>query len=498
VARQSSGALIAPLAAADGERVPQRVRVYQTVLAAIRQGSLGPGTRLPSARVLAEDWQVARSAVDEAFEQLQIEGLLERRVGDGTYVRLDAALAAAPPPAPVVREPSLQARLVLQRFAVFMGKPRGLELPHVVLAPVPLFPRTPMTDVFPLDTWRRLVARAHTERYRPLLTYGPAAGLPQAREAIARHLALTRGTRCDPAQVLVLNSPMQALELIVRVLLEPGDTVWVEDPGHASLPPLLRALHTRVVGVPFDDQGLDVAAGRALAPRAAAVYLHPLTQFPLGVRTTSARRAELLQWADECGAWVIEGNFNDEVVHDADSPRAFQSLDRSDRVLLMGTLEGIVYPSLRLAYLVVPQRLTEAFVAMRGLLGDHSSNAMQLALAWFVDEGHMANHLRTLRRLARERRDAFVAAAQAHLPQWVRIGPVDTGMQACVHLPAEVVDIDVVKRARERGVIAVALSSMSATARALNGLVLGYAAFEPRAIDKAMQVVGDVLRGSAR
>ena len=421
--KQASGVLIQPLVRPASERVSRRLQVYQTVLDAIHRRVLAPGARLPSARQLATDWGVARGAVDEAFAQLQIEGYLERRVGDGTYVTRHPQPALQPDTPRVVRPPSQSAQQVLNRFSVYLGKPRQLELPHVLLTPVPLFPRAPMIEQFPLAIWRRLMVRALGEPYRAHLSYGPAAGLPALREAIARHLSLTRATMCSAEQVLVLNSPMQAIELIGRVLLEPGDKVWLEDPGHASLVSLFQVMRAQVVGVPLDARGLDVAAGCAAAPDAAAVYLHPLTQFPLGVRTDSARRAELLQWADESGAWVIEGNFNDEIAHDGAAPVAFQSLDRSDRVLLMGTFEGIMFPSLRLAYLVVPERLVEVFVAMRGLLGDHSNTSLQIAMAAFIDEGHMSNHLRLLRHVSRQRRDALVAAARRHLPRVGAPGP---------------------------------------------------------------------------
>ena len=496
--KQAAGVLIQPLVRSASERVSRRLQVYQTVLDAIHRAVLMPGARLPSARQLATDWGVARGAVDEAFAQLQVEGYLERRVGDGTYVtRRPQPIVQSDAPR-VLRPPSQSAQQVLNRFSVYLGKPKQVELPHVLLTPVPLFPRAPMIEQFPLATWRRLMMRALSEEYRPHLSYGAAGGLPALREAISRHLSLTRATMCSPEQVLVLNSPMQAIELIGRVLLEPGDKVWLEDPGHASLVSLFQVLHAKVVGVPLDARGLDVAAGRRAAPDAAAVYLHPLTQFPLGVRTDSARRAELLQWADESGAWIIEGNFNDEIAHDGAAPVSFQAMDRSDRVLLMGTLEGIMFPSLRLAYLVVPERLVEVFVAMRGLLGDHSNASLQIAMAAFIDEGHMSNHLRLLRQVSRERRDAFVAAVKRHVPEWARLGPTSAGTHACLHLPAEVSDMEVMRRIREHGVMAIALSSTCWNPRPWNGLVLGYGAFTPSAIEQAMRVIGRVLRDMKR
>jgi GntR family transcriptional regulator/MocR family aminotransferase len=498
VAKQAAGAIIQPLIEAPGRRMPQRLRVYRTVLDAIQRGHLRPGARLPSARQLAADWGVARGAVDDAFAQLQVEGYLERRVGDGTYVAQRPQPDRKEPEGAVVRPLSQSATAVLHRMAVYLGKPRQLELPHTLLAPTPLYPRAPMIGSFPLSVWRQLVHRSLGERFRDHLTYGPAAGLPGLREAIARHLSLTRATLCSPQQVIVLNSPSQAIELITRVLLEPGDEVWLEDPGHASLLSLFQALHVKVVGVSFDAHGLDVASGRARAPNAAAVYLHPLTQFPLGVRTDSARRAELLRWADESGAWIIEGNFNDEIAHDAEAPTAFQALDRADRVLLMGTLEGIMFPSLRLAYLVVPERLVDVFVAMRGLLGDHTNTSLQLAMAAFIDDGHMSKHLRTLRQLSRQRRDALVLAVRRHVPPWAWLGPTSAGTFACLHLPPAVRDMDVVRRIREHGVMAIALSSTCIVPDRWNALVLGYGAFEPKAIEAAVRVIGRAVTDIAR
>lgn len=491
--KQASGAVLAP--PAGDRKVARRVRVYLAVIDAIRSGALQPGARLPSARQLAREWGYARGAVEEAFAQLQIEGFIERRVGDGSYVTPQSTplAGAAPPAAGATRPLSRSARQVLDRFAVYLGKPRQLELAHVMLAEQPLFPRAPMLQSFPLETWRKLVARAHSPAWRDHMTYGPAAGLPRLREAIARHLALTRATPVQPQQVIVLNSPMQAYELIARVLLEPGDRVWLEDPGHTSLVTLFQVLRCQVVGVPLDAQGLDVAAGIAAAPDAALAYFHPVTQYPLGVRTSTERLRELMRWADDSGAWIVEGNFNDEIVYDRELPAALWSMDANDRVMMVGTLEGILYPALRVAYLVVPQRLAEVFVAMRGLLGDSTNTQLQLALAWFIDEGHLATHLRLLRQLGRERRDALRAACERHLPDWVQLGPTDGGLHACLHWPRGVPDREVVRRLRERDVLTVALSSGCIDAAHGHGLVLGYGGFDPFTIDRSIASLGQCL-----
>lgn len=495
----ASGVLMPAPHTVGGERVPRRVQVHCTLVDAIRGGALPPGTRLPSSRQLAAEWGFARGPIDEALALLQQEGVIERRVGDGSYIAQGAAsmTQAARAAPPVVRPLSQSAKQVLERFSAYLGKPQHSEVPRVLLTSQPLFPRAPNHAEFPLEVWRRLINRAHGEAYRDHLSYGPAAGLPQLREAIARHLSLTRGMRVSAQQVVVVNSATHGVELIARVLLEPGDTVWLEDPGHSGMVHLFQVLRNRIAGVPVDDQGLDVAAGRALAPNAAAVYFHPITQFPLGVRTSTARLRELLQWADQSGAWVIEGNFNDEILHSSRLPASLQSMDASDRVLMMGTLEGVMYPALRVAYLVVPDRLAEVFIAMRGLLGDHTNTALQLALAWFIDEGHLNVHLRKLRQVVLARRDVLRASAARHLPAWARLGPLDGGMHASIHLPADVPDREVVRQLRELGVVAVALSSACIDAAHGNGLVIGYGAFEPAVIERAVFLIGCVLRGPA-
>ncbi len=498
--KPASGVVIAAPQVPGDRKIARRVRVYGTVLDAIRSGAMPPGTRLPSARQLAAEWGYARGAVEEAFAQLQIEGFIERRVGDGSYVAAQAgAVQPAQPTRAVQRALSRSAQQVLERFSVYLGKPRQLELPHVMLAEQPLFPRAPLLREFPFEVWRKLISRAHAPAWHDHFSYGPAAGLPRLREAIARHLALTRATPVQAQQVLIVNSPMQALELIARVLLEPGDAVWLEDPGHTSLISLFEVLRCRVHGVPLDAQGLDVAAGRALAPDAALAYFHPVTQYPLGVRTSTERLRELLRWADDSGAWIVEGNFNDEIVYDRALPAALWSMDESDRVLMMGTLEGILYPSLRVAYLVVPQRLIEVFIAMRGLLGDSTNAQLQLALAWFIEEGHLSTHLRHLRRTGRERRDALRASCARHLPPGCSLGPMDGGMHGCIHLPEGVCDRDVTRRLRAHGVLAIALSSGCIQPRSGphgNGLAIGYGAFDAFTIDRSVAAIGQCVRES--
>lgn len=480
--KHAAGALMQTFAAADsgGDR---RAGVYRAVVDAILDGRLAPGTRLPSARQLASEWKLARGVVDEAFARLQDEGLLLRRVGDGSYV-------AYPLPRPLPRPLSPPSAAPQAPQPTAEHPPPRWRPP----APLPLLhPLSwPQAD-FPLATWRRAVAAALSEEQRESLGPGAPAGLPALREAIARHLALTRSVRCAPHQVVVFDSTQQALETVARVLLRPGDRVWVEDPGPPGLARLFEMLHLRVVGVPLDAQGLQVAWGRERASDAALACLHPLTQQPLGQRTSARRGAELLQWAEQRGAWIVEGCCNDEIVYSGPAPPALQSRDSHGRVLLLGSFDGVMFPSLRVAYLVLPEPLVDAMVAARGLLGDHTAATTQHALAGFIADGHLAAHLRQLRATCGARRAALLAAVQRWLPPEVQPGPTETGLHACLHLPPHWPDVQVAAAVQRRGVGAEPLSSRCWQAGGLNGLIVGYGQSSPIEIDAAVRQLASVI-----
>jgi GntR family transcriptional regulator/MocR family aminotransferase len=373
------------------------------------------------------------------------------------------------------------------------------------------------------------VAAAHAEADRASLCYGLPGGWPPLREATARHLALTRGIGCGAEQVIILNGPLQAFDLIVRVLLEPGDPIVVERPGymsitrHVGLPPLdLR-------GAPVDDEGLDVAAARRECPAPALIYVHPLHQYPTGARLSPPRRAELLGWARESRAWVIEGDHLGEIVHDGAVPPALMRSALSSartsalsapsaaprpttgparpraeagavatggdgQVLFLGTFNGVMFPGLRLSYLVVPPRLVAAFTAVRGLFGDHPPVGPQQALAAFIDRGHLGAHLRRMRGVYRERRDAMLAAARRHLPDEVRLGPLLGGTHGCLHLPAGCADEPLAQRLADAGFGIEMVSKYSWPLQGRPGIVLGYGADDLPGIDSGMRELAAIVR----
>jgi len=473
---------------------PRRTWVYRQVLDAVREGRLPAGARLPSARQLSVAWTVPRGAVDEAFAQLQAEGLIERRVGQGSFVSAVLRQAATQARALADQPVDTATRQTIARLEAWTAEARvftswGAEA-------LRLQPGVPDTAQFPLAAWRRELGRALAEEHRAALSYGLPAGVTALREAVARHLTLTRAIRCRPEQVLIVGSPRQGIELTARVLLSPGQCVCVEDPGPLSMTRRFSLAHLEVLGVPVDEQGFDVGHARQHAPQAAAVLLSPLHQWPTGISTSAARRRELLDWADAMGTWVVELDSLGEIVHDGAAPPALQAGDRSGRVIFVGSFGTVTFPALRIAYLVLPEALVDVFGALRGLMGEHNAVAMQMALAGFIDGGHLAGHVRAMRQLYRTRRDALVRAVERHLPAGVRLGPVSGGTHACLHLHAHWSDLLLTERLHRRGVGVLPLSRHSWQRHGLNGLLLGYGADTEADIDRAIADIAAELQAA--
>jgi GntR family transcriptional regulator / MocR family aminotransferase len=498
--RTRTGALLADIETGRASPRPLYRQVYQRLRDSILDGRLPAGTRLPSTRTLGADLGISRQTAEEAFAQLDAEGFLRRRVGDGSYV------AEIPPEGP---EADLGARR--RRPA---GRPlgdralsgRGRAMAHAPACDDPVLLRPfrgglPALDAFPLALWQRLLARVQRQQGHALLAYGEPGGYPPLREAVASYLGAARGVRCAPEQVLILTSSQQALELSARLLLDPGDAAWLEEPGYPGARAALAAAGARLVPVPVDEAGLDVDAGRRRAPRARLAYVTPSHQYPTGATLTLERRLALLGWAATAGAWILEDDYDSEYRYQGRPLAAIQGLDSHSRVLYVGTFSKVLFPSLRLAYLVVPPDLAEAFVTARTLLDGHTALLPQAVLAEFMREGHFAAHVRRMRALYRERRDVLLDAWARERPARLRLGPALAGLHVAAELEAEGSgpgsqeneDERVAKRALRLGVEVVPLSRFSLGAPRRQGLVLGYSGLPPAAIRQGMRGLARAL-----
>src|SRR5690606_31996920 len=296
----------------------------------------------------------------------------------------------------------------------------------------------------------------------------------------------------------VVSSAQEALELACRVLLDPGDEIWMEDPGWTGARGAFLAADARIVPVPVDDDGLDVAASIERAPSARAAYLSPSHQYPLGVTLGLERRMALLDWAAARNAWLLEDDYDSEYRYAGRPLTALHGLDQRNRVLYIGTFNKTMFPALRLAYLVVPPALLTAFMTLRRLGGQHAPTASQSALAEFIAGGHYARHLRRSRQACRERRDALLAATARHASGLLEIGNADTGLHAVAWLAPGLDDAAVSDAAARAGIHAAALSTFHAGPARRPGLVLGYAGLHPEAIDAAMARLAGALNGLPR
>lgn len=462
------------------QQLAERLRV------AMLSGVIGPGMRLPATRTLAHELGVSRTTVVGAFEQLIAEGYLVARTGAGTFVASvlpERALHASPLPAAHRGAGALRA--LSQRGQMLARTPAHTSPDDG--PPLPFRPGMPDTSLVPFEIWNRIAARLLRHTGGELLGYGHPCGFLPLREAIAEHVRTARAVHCEAAQILITAGSQHALELASRMLIDPGDTVWIEDPGYAGARGALLAAGGRLVGVPVDDEGMAVEAGRHLAPQARLAVVTPSHQYPLGVTMSLRRRLALLEWAAQAGAWVLEDDYDSEYGYSGHPLPALQGIDTSGRVIYIGTFSKTLFPALRIGYMVVPPDLVDAFAAARALTDRHPATLPQATLAAFISDGHYARHLRRMRTIYAERQAALCEAATHHLGGWLHLAPARSGIHLSGTFPTPTDDTAVSRVLAAHQITAPPLSAYCYQQPARAGLVLGYAAFAPPAIHTAIR-----------
>lgn len=455
---------------------------------AILSGALRPGTRLPPTRVLAAELGVARATIVLAYEQLLAEGYLAARAGSGTYVASDLSSVVDAPASPPARsgpapEPPPRAATYADAFG---GAPFADERPFNT-------GRT-LLDAAAQAAWTRAGRRALRAFGPEHLGYGDPCGDPELRALIAAYLAAARGVRCGPEQVIVTSGAQHALDLVIRILLGPGTPVWVEDPGYGWTLQALLAGQAQVHPVPVDREGLVVAEGVAAAPRARAVFVTPSHQYPLGVPLSMARRLELLAWARQTGAWVVEDDYQSEFRYAGAPLTALQGLDGGERVLYVGTFNKAIFPGLRLGYLVAPHALLPALGNARQTIDRQPPTLTQAMVAGFMREGDFAAHVRRRRIAYRAQRDALVGELRAALGDVLEVEAPGQGMHLVAHLKDGRCDIEAERAAAEAGVIVRAVSRLYREAPPRPGLILGFSGFPVAAMRPAVARLAAALR----
>jgi len=474
VSPRTAGAFPLLIALDTNAAAPLTQQLYDAIRQLILDGRAAAGTRLPSTRVLSSELHVSRNTVVNAFERLAAEGYIDSKTGSGTRVArtLPDAMAKAGAAGRRRASPPVRRRASHRAAAIAAIRTRGWSGRLGDVRPFRL--GVGAISEFPHNVWARLTRR-RSHRGATTMDYDEVAGYAPLREAIAAYLQSARGVVCDASQILVVNGSQQALDLASRVLLDPGDTVWFEDPGYDGARGAFLAAGASLVPVPVDGNGLAVEAAVEKAADARLAYVTPSHQFPLGVTMSLARRRELLQWASRSGAWIFEDDYDSEFRYTRRPLPALQGLDRHECVIYSGSFSKVLFPGLRLGYLVAPRGVLDTFLRVRFLTDVHPSTITQAVLADFIAEGHFERHLRRMRMLYYDRQQALVRGAREHLAGLLRVQPSDGGMHLVGWLPATVDDREATRAARASGVVVAPLSFFTAHKPQRSGLLLGYA-----------------------
>jgi GntR family transcriptional regulator/MocR family aminotransferase len=469
---------IVPVIAVDrASAKPLHRQIYEGFREAIVERRLRAGQRLPSTRGLAAELGISRIPVLQAFEQLLAEGYFESRTGAGTFVA-----ASLPDDLSTASDRAGRGRQAT-RPAARPGRRTVSRAPEILPSePKPWLQgwgafrvSQPAVDRFPLQIWSGLVTRHGRNPRSSQMVYGDPLGYRPFREAVAEYLRTARAVRCDAEQILVVSGSQQALDISARVLLEPHSQVWVEEPGYDGARDALRMAGARLVPVPVDGEGLDVAAGIARCPQARAAYVTPSHQYPLGMTMSASRRLQLLDWAQKSGAWIIEDDYDSEYRYESFPVAALQGIDQDSRVIYIGTFSKVLFPALRIGYIVVPADLVGRFAAVREAMDIFPPTLYQAVLADFLGEGHFGRHLRRMRLLYGERRAVLVDALQKEIGAALRVVGDAAGLHLTALFPEGWDDRPIAEQAARQGLWAMPLSACYLEDVAVRpGLVLGY------------------------
>lgn len=468
----------------DGE--PLSRQIYLWFRQAILRDEMKSDERLPSTRELAEHLDVSRTVVVLAYEQLLAEGFVHGRPGSGTYVTRGLGSAR-----PNIRAGRAKVRLSRFGRAVAEATP-NIEVP----ARRASSPRYDFAygrsdiELFPFETWRRILLRHARKAPVRQLDYSPAGGSVALREALAVHLRRSRAVACDPSQVIVVNGSQQALDLIARVLVERGDRIAIENPCYQGAREVLRTAGARLLPVPVDADGLNPAS---LPRRARLALVTPSHQFPTGAILPLARRLALLDWARRADALIVEDDYDGEFRYEEQPLQSLQGLDTDGRVIYIGTFSRTIFPALRIGYLIVPKSLTDVFTSAKWLCDRHTATLEQETLAEFISSGMYERHLRRVRRSNAARRKVLLEAIDRYLGDRVQVTGYGAGAHVVLWSDRHLAETAAIEAAAARSVGIYGISPYFLSQPARRGFMLGYSRMKEADIREGIRRLRDVL-----
>jgi GntR family transcriptional regulator/MocR family aminotransferase len=471
------------------QKTPLYRQIYHQFRQQILTGNLVSGNRLPSSRQVAEQLGVARVTVTTAYEQLQAEGYVVIRVGAGTFVADDLSLTQDNDSGDSYRYQPIfsnwgQRVLTAQRRPVSQRGSRplidfgfGRSFPHI----------------FPYDIWRLLLARYLSTDDTMLSRYGSAAGFDPLRQAVADYLARLRGVNCLPEQVVIVSGMQQALDILSRLILRDGDDVLVETPGYVDAFELFRTFGAKLHPLPVDDEGFPVESIPASC-KARFVFVTPSNQFPKGGVMPLARRMSLLRWARQKGALILEDDYDGELRYSEHPVAALQGLDSDGQVVYLGTFSKVLFPALRLGYVVLPSAILSSFIKAKQFVDRGAPTLTQAAVADFIGEGHFERHLRRLRKEYGQRRQILVAQLEEHLPGIFSYSAVEAGLHVMLYLPPEYDEQEVVREGAAAGIGIYPGGPYHLDKSSRPSILLGFSGLSRQQIVEGVKVLAEVMR----
>jgi GntR family transcriptional regulator / MocR family aminotransferase len=459
-----------PLSVEPSEEDSKLLWVTRNLRNAVTSGRLRVGDRLPSHRDLASQWRVSRGVITAAYEQLQLEGVLRTQTGNGTFVAVGGALARVP--APPIDFIDLERSPIDSR--------------------IPFLAREADVSLFPIKVWQRHVGSALNQDPGKLLLDKSLMGIPSLRAQIASYLAFSRGFRCSPKDIMITTGARHSLDLVARALRHLTQDVWVEDPGYPQAQSIFKRSGLRTVSVRVDEEGLVVADGCRNGPKARLVFVTPAHQAPTGVALSLERRKALLAWAEEQDGYIVEDDYDGAFAFDTTRAPSLKASDVGDRVIHVGSFNKILFPALRLGYVVMPARIRSEMQSVKAISGWSTSALEQIALTSFIGEGQLSRHIRKAERIYAHRCKLALQSIEAAFGQKTRVTGTHAGFHFCLWLPNKETAVSLQENLP--GIRLQPVRRWGLAGEQLDGFVIGFASLGDKAIKEAGSVLGSALR----
>ena len=465
--------------------IPLYKQLYDNFRRAILDGKFSPGQKLPGTRSLAAELNISRNTVVLAFEQLLLEGYIKGKVGSGTYINEipDNILNIKEKVNRKKSGKKISTNLISQ-----LGNPDLIYRNTSSEEIIPFQNGVPSLDEFPIKTWTKLNNQTAGTTSGIHLGYGDAAGYKPLREEIASYLRTYRAVNCNADQIIIVNGSQQGLDLVMRVLLNPGDAVWHEDPGYFGARASMLFAGAKIFPSPLDEEGLNIEYSETKYPFPKLIYTTPSHQFPLGQTMSISRRIRVLQYASKNNCWIIEDDYDSEFRYSGNPLPSLQGMDKNNCIIYLGTFSKVLFPALRLGYLVLPDpEMLNVFVSAKSMMDRQSPTFEQIITYRFLKEGYFTKHIRKMRTLYKERQEFLINEVEKDLGDFVKLKSSDAGMHLIAWLPQEFDDMRISKKAKENNLLVYPLSEYVLKFKQKPGLLLGYTAFGKPELKEGVQ-----------